>query len=172
LLGLDSDNGSEFLNRHLVHYCQEHRLTFTRLQPLRGRGALEQLNHVYEILRLWTNHWQPVMKLVGKDRIGSKLRKRYDVARTPYQRLRETRGMTLPRRQRLEGEHARLHPRALKQRLERAVIEFERLRTRPAFRQPASAAVECGPLQPTGNPRCMAGSGPRAVRFGTTASWS
>jgi hypothetical protein len=166
LLGLDSDNGSEFLNGHLVHYCQEHRLTFTRSRPYwkndqahveqknwsivrkvigydryEGEAALEQLNHVYEILRLWTNHWQPVMKLVGKDRVGSKLRKRYDVARTPYQRLRETRGMTLPRRQRLEGEHASLQPTALKQRLERAVIEFERLRTRPAFRQPASAAV-------------------------------
>ena len=81
------------------------------------------------------------MKLVGKDRIGCKLRKRYDVARTPDQRLRETRGMTLPRRQRLEGEHANLRPRALKQRLERAVMDFERLRTRPTFKQPASAAV-------------------------------
>ena len=154
------------MNGHLVHYCQEHRLTFTRSRPYwkndqahveqknwsivrkvigydryEGEAALEQLNHVYEILRLWTNHWQPVMKLVGKDRIGSKLRKRYDVARTPYQRLRDIRGMTLPRRQRLEGEHASLQPTALKQRLERAVIEFERLRTRPAFRQPASAAV-------------------------------
>src|ERR1700681_1045375 len=49
--------------------------------------------------------------------------------------------MTLPRRQRLEGEHASLRPRTLKQRLERAVIEFERLCTRPAFGQPASAAV-------------------------------
>ena len=56
-------------------------------------------------------------------------------------RLRESRGMTLPRRQRLEGEHASLQPTALKQRLERAVMEFERLRTRPAFRQPANAAV-------------------------------
>ena len=105
-----------------------------------GEAALEQLNQVYEILRLWTNHWQPVMKLVGKDRVGAKLRKRYDVARTPYQRLRETRGMTLPRRRRLEGEHTRLRPSALKQRLERAVMEFERLRTRSAFTQPASAA--------------------------------
>jgi hypothetical protein len=106
-----------------------------------GEAALEQLNHVYEILRLWMNHWQPVMKLVGKDRVGSKLRKRYDVARTPYQRLRQTRGMTLPRRQRLEGEHANLRPSALKQRLERALIEFERLPTRPAFKQPARPAM-------------------------------
>jgi hypothetical protein len=49
--------------------------------------ALAQLNRVYEVLRLWTNHWQPVMKLIGKERVGAKLRKRYDVARTPYHRL-------------------------------------------------------------------------------------
>ena len=106
-----------------------------------GEAALEQLNHVYEILRLWTNHWQPVMKLVGKDRIGSKLRKRYDLARTPYQRLRESRDITLPRRQRLEAEHAKLAPLALKQQLVTAVMHLEHLRTRPAFRQPTSAAV-------------------------------
>jgi hypothetical protein len=93
--------------------------------------ALAQLNRVYEIL-LWTNHWQPVMKLVGKERIGAKLRKRYDVARTPYQRLRESRDLSLPRRHRLVRNHARLHPLALKQRLESAVKQLERLRARPA----------------------------------------
>ena len=59
--------------------------------------ALTQLNRVYDVLRLWTNHWQPVMKLIGKERVGAKLRKCYDVARTPYQRLRESRDLTLPR---------------------------------------------------------------------------
>jgi hypothetical protein len=96
---------------------------------------------VYDVLRLWTNHWQPVMKLIGKQRVGAKLRKRYDVARTPYQRLRESRDLTLPRRLRLEAEHASLAPLALKHQLERAVMRLERLRSRPAFNQPATAAV-------------------------------
>jgi hypothetical protein len=100
-----------------------------------------QLNRVYELLRLWTNHWQPVMKLIGKERVGAKLRKRYDVARTPYQRLRSSRGLTLPRRQRLETEHANLAPLALKQQLDAAVMQLEQLRSRPAFAAPTSAAV-------------------------------
>ena len=103
--------------------------------------ALVQLNRVYEVLRLWTNHWQPVMKLIGKARVGATLRKRYDVARTPYQRLRECRDLTLPRRLRLEGEHASLAPLALKHQLDTAVMQLERLRSRPASKQPATVAV-------------------------------
>src|SRR3989442_11513540 len=66
--------------------------------------------------------------------------------------------MTLPRRQRREGEHASLRPRTLKQRQERAVIECERLRTRRVFRQPASAGGRVGPSTAQANPSCMAGS--------------
>jgi hypothetical protein len=165
LLGLDSDNGGEFLNAHLIHYCQEHRLTFTRSRPYwkydqahveqknwsivrkvigydryEGEAALAQLNCVYEVLRLWTNHWQPVMKLVGKERVGPKLRKRYDVARTPYQSLRESRDVSFPRRQRLEADHSRLQPLALKRQLDAAVVQLERLRVRPVLPN-AKAAV-------------------------------
>jgi hypothetical protein len=104
-------------------------------------AALDQLNRVYEVLRLWTNHWQPVMKLICKERVGAKLRKRYDVARMPYQRLRENRDLSLPRRQRLEAEHARLAPLALRQQLDSAVMVLERLRSRPAFTEPRTAAL-------------------------------
>jgi hypothetical protein len=103
--------------------------------------ALEQLNRVYEVLRLWTNHWQPVMKLIGKQRVGAKLRKRYDVARTPYQRLRDNRDLTLPRRRRLEAEHAQLAPLALKRQLDTAVMHLERLRSRPSFTPPTTSAA-------------------------------
>lgn len=166
LLGLDSDNGSEFLNNHLVQYCSQQRLTFTRSRPYwkndqahveqknwsivrkiigydryESAEALAQRNRVYEILRLWTNHWQPVMKLIGKQRVGAKLRKRYDMARMPYQRLRDNRDLTLPRRRRLEAEHAPLAPLALKQQLDTAVLQLERRRSRPAFTQPPTAAM-------------------------------
>jgi hypothetical protein len=166
LLGLDSDNGSEFLNNHLVQYCSQQRLTFTRSRPYwkndqahveqknwsivrkvigydryESAEALEQLNRVYEALRLWTNHWQPVMKLIGKQRVGAKLRKRYDVARTPYQRLCENRDLSLPRRRRLEAEHAQLTPLALKQQLDTAVLHLERQRSRAALTQPTTAAM-------------------------------
>ena len=107
-----------------------------------GAEALAQLNRVYEVLRLRTNHWQPVMKLIGKERVGANMRKRYDVARTPYQRLRESRDFSLPRRQRLfEAEHAKLAPFALKQQLDAAVMQLERLRSRPVFIEPRTTAV-------------------------------
>jgi hypothetical protein len=96
-----------------------------------GAEALAQLNRVYDVLRLWTNHWQPVMKLIGKERVGVRLRKRYDVARTPYQRLRESRDLSLPRRQRLEAHHAHLAPVTLKHQLDAALMRLERLRSRP-----------------------------------------
>jgi hypothetical protein len=57
---------------------------------------------------------------LGKERIGAKLRKRYAVARTPYQRLRESHNLTLPRRHRLDAQHARMAPLAVKQQLDAA----------------------------------------------------
>jgi hypothetical protein len=48
---------------------------------------LDTLNRLYAIVRLYTNFFQPSMKLVEKTRIGSKLTKRYDKPQTPYQRL-------------------------------------------------------------------------------------
>ena len=105
-----------------------------------SEAALLALDRVYELLRRWTNHWQPVMKLIGKERVGAKLRKRYDVARTPYQRLRDCRELSLSRRQRLEAEHARVRPLALKRRLDAAVAQLEQLRTRPTLPEPAPRA--------------------------------
>jgi hypothetical protein len=102
--------------------------------------ALVQLNHVYALLQLWTNHWQPVMKLIGKERVGAKLRKRYDLARIPYRRLRESRDLSLPRRQRLEAEHAKLAPLALRQQLDAAILQLERLRARPSLAESSSKA--------------------------------
>jgi hypothetical protein len=51
---------------------------------------LKILNELYGYLRLYTNFFQPVMKLVEKTRVGSKVKKRYDQARTPYQRVLES----------------------------------------------------------------------------------
>jgi hypothetical protein len=49
-------------------------------------AALAQFNQVYELLRVWINHWQPAMKLIGKTRDGAKVTKRYDVPHPPYRR--------------------------------------------------------------------------------------
>ena len=114
LLGLDSDNGSEFINHHVYAYCQRKQITFTRSRPYKkndsahveqknwsvvrrlvgydrytSRATLEQINHLYSLVRLYANFFQPVMQLQHKTRHGAKVHKVYDTARTPYRRLLE-----------------------------------------------------------------------------------
>jgi len=112
MLGLDSDNGSEFINHHLYSYCRDEGITFTRSRSYKkndschveqknwtvvrrligydrysSHAALETLNRLYNLLRLYVNFFQPVMKLVSKTRHGARVHKSYDTARTPYQRF-------------------------------------------------------------------------------------
>jgi hypothetical protein len=112
LLGLDSDNGSEFINDQLFRYCTERSITFTRSRPYRkndncfveqknwpvvrqqvGYGRYDTaeelacLRELYGHLRYYINFFQPQMKLVSKTRRGATVTKRYDVATTPYRRI-------------------------------------------------------------------------------------
>lgn len=112
LLGVDSDNGAEFINGELIRYCQQEALTFTRgrvgrkndnafveqknysvVRRLIGYDRFDtakqvkQLNQLYERYRLYINFFLPVTKLVRKERQGRHVRKFYDDPKTPYQRL-------------------------------------------------------------------------------------
>ena len=113
LRGIDSDNGSEFLNAHLVRYCTAHDIQFTRGRPYKkdDNAHIEQKNwtHVRKLvgwdrydsttavsllndlyrheLRLMMNLFQPSVKLMKKVRVGSRLKRIYDVPRTPLERL-------------------------------------------------------------------------------------
>ena len=158
LLGLDSDNGSEFLNNHLVRFCTQEELTFTRSRPywkndqahveqknwsvvrkLVGYGryeseaALAQLNRVYELLRIWTNFWQPSLKLIAKERDDTtgKTRKTYDAAQTPYRRLLASGVLDDAQRQALAETFAACGPAALRRQLAAAVHQLGRLQERP-----------------------------------------
>ena len=111
LLGIDSDNGSEFINHHLFAWCTEHQVTFTRSRSgNKNDGAhVEQKNwtqvrqiagyHRYDtaaelelLNRIWTrqtdltNFFYPQQKLIAKERIGAKVIKKYDTATTPHRR--------------------------------------------------------------------------------------
>ena len=66
-----------------------------------SRAALETLNRVYDLLRLYVNFFQPVMKLVAKTRHGAKVHKVYNTAQTPYQRLLEAGVLTQAKREEL-----------------------------------------------------------------------
>ena len=113
LLGIDSDNGSEFINNNLFGYCQERKIQFTRGRPYKkdDNAHIEQKNwtHVRKLLgyvrydspealtainrlysnelRLLQNLFLPSVKLLGKERVGSKVRRRYDRPQTPFQRV-------------------------------------------------------------------------------------
>ena len=174
LLGLDSDNGSEFLNTHLVRYCTREALTFTRSRPywkndqahveqkhwsvvrrLVGYGryeseaALVQLNRVYDLLRVWTNFWQPSLKLVAKerdDRTG-KTRKKYDAAQTPYRRLLASGALDETQRQALAETLAASGPAGLRRRLAAAIEQLGRLQERPT-RSPSWSTTRTNTRRP------------------------
>lgn len=157
LKGVDSDNGSEFINEHLYSYCVERHLTFTRARSGRkndncyieqknysvvrravgyARYETEEqlglLNELYDHLRLYTNYFQPVMKLREKKREGSKVSKRYDPARTPYQRLLDAPQLSKEQKQRLRREYGKLNPAQLKREITRLQEELLKSASREA----------------------------------------
>ena len=142
ILGLDSDNGAEFINAHLIRYCEKEHITFTRSRPYRkndscfieqknysvirravgyGRYDTEKelsiLNELYSYLRLYANFFQPVRKLVKKERIGSKVIKRYDEAKTPYRRVLASPGIEDEIKVKLKNQYAMLNPAELKRKI-------------------------------------------------------
>ncbi|MCA1668024.1 MAG: transposase, partial [Thermomicrobia bacterium] len=150
LLGLDSDNGGEFINHHLVRYCARKEITFTRCRPYKKNdqcgcplGRIEQKNYsivrqivgddryegeaahvalmaLYWPLRLYTNYFQPSVRLVSKQRDGGKVTKRYDVARTPYERVLAAPTVAKTDKGRLWMDYLTLNPAALRREIEAA----------------------------------------------------
>ena len=75
-----------------------------------SRAALKALNRIYDLLRLYVNFFQPVMKLVAKTRHGARVHKVYDTARTPYQRLLKDGILAEAKRQELAATYHGLNP--------------------------------------------------------------
>jgi len=167
LLGLDSDNGSEFINQHLYNYCRREGIAFTRSRSYKkndschveqknwsvvrrligydrynSRDALEALNRIYNLLRLYINFFQPVMKLVSKTRHGAKVHKVYDTAQTPYQRLLEAGILTEAKRQELAATYHCLNPVTLLKQINEDLEHLWNLAEHPAYQQRRSKAYE------------------------------
>jgi hypothetical protein len=143
LLGLDSDNGSEFVNNELLRYCQKERITFTRARPYRKNDNcyVEQKNYsvvrqtvgyqrfdttaelmilqqLYSTLRLYTNFFQPTMKLKSKERFGSRVKKSYTAPQTPYQRVLINPSVSAADKLKLKRQYKQLNPAALKREID------------------------------------------------------
>lgn len=146
LAGLDSDNGSEFINRVLYYYCWREGITFTRGRPWKkndsalveqktgavvrrlvgydrfaSKPAHAQLARVYALARLHVNFFQPVEKLVTKHRTGARVHRVFDRAQTPYQRLCAAGVLTPLKRAELDALYQRLNPLQLQRDLEAAL---------------------------------------------------
>jgi len=97
-----------------------------------SRSALEALNRIYNLLRLYVNFFQPTMKLVSKTKHGAKVHKVYDTAQTPYQRLVESGVLTEDKRQELATIYHGLNPVLLLKQINSNLEQLWRLAERPA----------------------------------------
>jgi len=160
--GIDCDNGTEFLNHEMVAWCGARKITFTRSRAYRkndqahveekngsvvrrlvgyarfeGSRSLEVMTELYSVSRVYINYFQPSMKLIKKTRIGAKVTKLYDTARTPLERLILCKKVSKKRKTTLHREFLKLDPLAL-------LADMARLQTKlwnvvPS--QPASDAL-------------------------------
>ena len=165
LLGIDSDNGSEFINYHLKTFCDLNKIQFTRGRPYKkdDNAHIEQKNytHVRKILgylrydspaaqkainelyrnelRILQNLFLPSMKLSKKTRVGSKLQRRYDKPQTPLERLLNCPQADPVKTQQLKRLRERTDPfelaKRLEQKLER-IFEMANHRQSPGPAQP------------------------------------
>ncbi len=157
LRGIDSDSGSEFINHHCYGWCKTHGLEFTRGRPYRKNdnayieqknwthvrkifgwkridapAAIEAMNALYRNeLRLFLNYFQPSVKLIERHRIGSRIRRKYDAPKTPFERLIELGALTSAQIAAMQAERDRLDPFALSASIESKVAAILRIPSGP-----------------------------------------
>lgn len=138
LLGIDSDNGDEFINWHMYHWCKKEQITFTRCREyhkndqahveeknwsvvrrytgykrFETQEQVDLLNRLYEKLRLYFNFFQATLKLERKERINGKVKRIYPKAKTPYSRVLEHPDISERNKQKLRELYKTLNPAKL-----------------------------------------------------------
>jgi hypothetical protein len=142
VLGLDSDNGSEFINHHLLRYCNQENITFTRSRPhrkndncfveqknwsivrrfagymrLESQKQCDLLNELYDLLRDYNNFFMPSMRLKEKTRDGARITRKYHAPKTPYQMLLDSTQVNNNVKRILKRRYATLNPAELHRRI-------------------------------------------------------
>ena len=143
LLGIDCDNGTEFINDLIYRYCLDEEITFTRSRPYKknDQAYVEQKNWsvvrnivgydrfeteeelrllqlVYEYLHVYVNFFQPVMKLIKKERIDGKSVKVYDLAMSPYRRVLASENVSFPHKASLSNLYVKQNPVTLRKNID------------------------------------------------------
>jgi hypothetical protein len=163
--GIDSDNGSEFINDQLYRYCREKNICFTRSRPYQkndncyveqknwhvvrrnigynryeGYGAVSAMNKYYEKLRLYTNFFLTQMKLIEKNRDGARIQKRYETPQTPYRRILQSDAISNEAKDKLRAQYATLNPAQIKRDMINLSDRLSKLSIRP---QQTKEEVHC-----------------------------
>jgi len=147
MLGIDSDNGGEFINHQLLDWCVQNKIKFTRSRPYRkndncfveqknfdvvrktvgysrfeGGKALKALENVYRYLNPLLNFWYPTMRLIAKEKLPSgRYKKIYEKdPKPPYMRLLESPFISDECKAGLLGRAALFNPIELKRRMDKA----------------------------------------------------
>jgi hypothetical protein len=149
--GIDSDNDSMFINYHLLRYCERNSITLTRGRPWKkndsahveqknwdvvrkmiGNGRFETdqqlktIKRIHNLLSLYQNYFQPSRKLISKTRQGAKVKKTYDTAQTPCQRLLARKDTPKETKQTLRQTFRNLNPAQMLRDINHLVDELYR----------------------------------------------
>lgn len=161
LRGIDSDNGGEFINTHLFTWCERNHVTFTRSRPGRKNDncfveqknwthvrqqvgyarfdtprALATLNELYAVLGDWVNFFGPQQRLVTKTRDGSRVKRTYDLARTPYRRLLDSPHLSPQAKAALRRRYEAANPAELSREIARLQRALRKVASRPPTARP------------------------------------
>lgn len=151
VLGIDSDNGSEFINWHFLRLAQRRQITFTRSRAYRknDQAHIEQknfstirkiigyrrletekqlviLNRIYQLLSDYLNFFIPTLKLVRKEHIGSKVKRIYDKPKTPIMRVLEHPNIDEDTKLKMKSKYLTLNPVSLLKEINKLGIKLLR----------------------------------------------
>jgi len=157
ILGVDSDHGSEFINYHLLAWCEQRQITFTRSRPGNKNDGchVEQKNwaivrivvgyHRYDtkaelllLNKIWvlqsklTNYFYPQQKLVSKVRVGAKVSKKHDTATTPYRRAECHKAVAAKDKEVLAETYTGINPAAVQRQIQALTTELLTITTSKA----------------------------------------
>jgi hypothetical protein len=154
ILGVDCDNGSEFINDDLLAWCQGRQITFTRSRPGNKNDGchVEQknwsvvrtvvgyyrydtaselllLNEIWQLQSKLTNYFHPQQKLMSKVRTGAKVARKHDKATTPFHRAIDHPGMTVERIVGLTRRYSLINPAATQRQIQALATQLFTLAT-------------------------------------------